>query len=207
MSWIGGTLVLAIWLAGVIFLRAYRIWILFYIVGTVGFAYLLVYFASGALDLELALAHTVAASVHQFLSWIGIPSRIFSNAPGILLVMVVTQRTGWTALQIGVESSGLLEMAVISSLILFYPQWQFARRSKLLLVGVGSTWIANVLRMILIAMSLHYIGKDSLLIAHSVIGRLFFFVLTIAIYWFLITRQAIERIAKRVTSADWIAGP
>jgi exosortase family protein XrtG len=205
MNWFFAAFIFAIWFCAVIFFRAYRIWIFYYLVAVSGFAYLLVLVASSAFNLEISLAHTVASGVHILLNLTGIPSRIFSNAPGILLVMVITQRTGWTALQIGVESSGLLEMSVLTSLMLFYPNWRFATRLRLALIGNGLTWIANIIRMFLIAVILHYLGKDALLIAHSLVGRIFFFLFTIGIYWYLITARSLETIEERLKTGEWVA--
>jgi exosortase family protein XrtG len=204
MNWFLTLFFFIIWLSSVIFLRAYRIWILYYLTAVSGFAYLLVFVTSSVFNLEISLAHTVASGVHFLLNLTGIPSRIFSNAPGILLVMVITQRTGWTALQIGVESSGLLEMSVLTSLVLFYPEWRLSSRLRLVLVGNGLTWIANIIRMFLIAVILHYFGKDALLIAHSLIGRIIFFFFTIGIYWFLITARSLRTIEERLVTDEWI---
>ena len=85
--------------------------VLYYLVGTVGLAYFLVFIISKVLIFEPILAHSVAIAVlHDSLNFINIPTEIFQNAPGVLLVLVVTQKVGWTVLQIGVESSGLLEI-------------------------------------------------------------------------------------------------
>ncbi len=203
MNWIFGSFFFTLWIGAVVFFRAYRIWIFYYLTAVSGFAYFLVLIASSIFSLELSLAHTVASGVHFLLNMAGIPSRIFSEAPGILLVMVITQRTGWTALQIGVESSGLLEMSVLTSLVLFYPNWRVSNRFRLALIGNGLTWIANIIRMFLIAVMLHYLGKDALLIAHSLVGRIFFFLFTIGIYWYLITARSLETIEERLKSGDW----
>jgi exosortase family protein XrtG len=207
MNWLFSALLFTIWLGAVSFFRAYRIWILYYLTAVSGFAYLLVLATSSMFQLEITLAHTVASGVHFLLNLAGIPSQIFSNAPGILLVMVITQRTGWTALQIGVESSGLLEMSVLTSLVLFYPEWRISSRLRLILTGNGLTWVANILRMFLIAVMLHFLGKDALLIAHSLVGRIFFFLFTIGIYWFLITARSLRTIEERLATGEWTTAP
>jgi exosortase family protein XrtG len=110
----------------------------------------------------------------------------------MLLVMVITQPIGWTALQIGVESSGVLEMSVFASLVLFYPGWSWQRRATISLAGVAATWVANVVRMVVITYMLHAMGKEALVLAHMYVGKALFFALTIGIYWYLITRPTLR---------------
>jgi exosortase family protein XrtG len=187
-----------VWIAVVVFCRQYRIWILYYLVGTVGLAYLSVYIISKVLVFEPILAHSVAIAVHDSLNFINIPTEIFQNAPGVLLVLVVTQKVGWTVLQIGVESSGLLEICVLVSLVVFYPLWTWRKKVMMGLIGIAFTWFANVARMLLIALMLHFFGKEALVIAHTFIGKAFFFLVTIGIYWFLVTANSLPDIKRKI---------
>ncbi len=181
------------WLLGVLFLRRYRVWLLYYLLGSVGAAYWIILIARNVLGLEPLLAHSVAQAVHVVAGLAGIETRIFRNAPGILLVLVVAQPVGWTVLQIGVESSGLLEIGVLISLLGFYPGWSPLRRVGSIFVGVLASWAANVVRLFVIVVLLHLYGKEALVLAHTFVGKLVFFVLTIAIYWYLITRPSAHR--------------
>ena len=187
-----------LWLAAVIFLRHYRIWILYYLLGTVGLAYLLVALVVKLLNAELLVAHSVALAVHDTLNVLNIPTEIFQNAPGVLLVLVITQSVGWTVLQIGVESSGTLEMCVLVSLVAFYPLWTWKRKLSLAVIGVAFTWLANVARMLVIALMLHFFGKGVLVLAHTFIGKAFFFITIIVIYWFLVTISSLTEIRKKI---------
>lgn len=188
---------LVIWLAAVAFLRAYRIWLLYYLVGAVGCAYWLILVASNVLQLEPALAHSVAWTVHGVSNLAGIPTRIFVNAPGVLLVLVIVQPVGWTVLHIGVESSGLLEISVLVSLLLFYPGWSLQRRAMLIALGATATWISNVLRMLLIVVMLHGLGKEALVLAHMYVGKVFFFLLTVGIFLLLITLPTLRDVRNK----------
>jgi len=194
-------LLFLMWLAVVAFLRAYRVWLPFYLIGAVGCAYWLVLVAARLLQLEPALAHSVAWTVHGICNIIGIPTRIFSGAPGVLLVLVVIQRVGWTVLQIGVESSGLLEVSVLASLLLFYPGWTLRRRAWFIGLGVIATWAANVLRILIIVIMLHVLGKEALVLAHMYVGKGFFFLLTAGIFWALVTRPTLRSLRTRLRAA------
>ncbi len=190
MIWIG-LLLTALWIGSILFFRAYRIWLLFYLVSVVGMAYLMVWVTRSLFNIEPLLSYSTAWTVHTITQHIGIPTRIFERAPDVLLVLVVVQRVGqamgWTMLKIGVESSGLLEICVLVSLVLFYPGWSWRRKAGSVAFGVTVSWVANVLRLLLIVILLHSFGKDALVLAHTYVGKIFFFALTIGLYWVLIT--------------------
>jgi exosortase family protein XrtG len=188
--WLVGLFI--IWIGGVIFLRYYRVWLFYYILGTVGSAYWFSLVVRNAWGVEPTLAHSVAQTVHSISNFLGIPTLIFTGAPGVLLVLVVVQEIGWTVLQIGVESSGLLEISVLISLIAFYPGFSVPRKAITVLVGVIATWIANVMRILVIVVMLNQFGKDILVLAHTYIGKVVFFAFTIWIYWLLITSQTLR---------------
>lgn len=183
------------WVALVVFLRYYRIWLPYYVLGAVGCAYWLV-IGMKAAGLEIVIASLVASTVSAISNLFGVSAKTFDNAPGLLLVLVVTQNVGWTVLQVGVESSGLLEMCVLTSLLAFYPGWSTSRRIFSVLVGILATWGANIIRMMLIVILLTELGKPVLVLAHTFIGKAVFFVITVIIYWVLITRPTIGLVEK-----------
>lgn len=186
----------AVWVVAVDFLRRYRIWILFYTVGTVGFIYWLVLLGN-TWQLEIRLAQSVAWTVHAISNSAAIPTRIFEGAPGVLLVLVVAQEVGWTALHVGVESSGMLEISVLVGLLLFYPGWSLTRRVGSALLGSAAIWLANILRMLLIVGMLNQLGKEALVLAHTYIGKMLFVLLAIAVFWFLITYPTVQGLRRR----------
>ena len=180
------------WLGGVAFLRYYRVWLFYYILGTVGCAYWLTVMARNAWDVEPILAHSVAMAVHSISNAMGIPTLIFSGAPGVLMVLVVVQEVGWTILQIGVESSGLLEISTLISLVVFYPGFSIRRKFFTIAIGILATWFANVIRLFVIVIMLNQFGKDVLVLAHTYIGKIVFFAFTVLVYWSLITSQTLN---------------
>lgn len=189
-------LLFGFWFAALLFLRHYRIWMPYYALGAVGAAYW-TSMAAHATPLELGLAQSVAWVVNQITNRVGIPTRIFHNAPDVLLVLVITQDIGWTMLRIGVESSGLLEMSVLFSLLAFYPSRSWRQKTGLIAVGLMLTWLANILRVLVIVVMLHKVGKSALFLAHTLIGRTLFFFLTVVIYWLLLTRPAMRSLTRR----------
>lgn len=191
--------VLVGWILVVAFLRYYRVWLPYYVLGAVGLAYWISLGAGDMFQLEPMLAHSVAWATHQTATLFDIPTRIFAGAPGVLLVLIIAQEVGWTVLHIGVESSGLLEISVFVSLVMFYPGLSLPKRSKTILLGTLATWIVNVIRLFVIVVILNQFEKTSLVVAHNYVGKILFFVLMIAIYWYLITSATVRDLQSEVT--------
>ena len=194
--WLAALLAL-VWALAVLFFRANRIWLPFYILGSVGLAFILI-FAGRATPVEPWLQQGVAAGVHAVSEVINIPTKIFRAAPGAVLVLVISQDVGWTMLQVTVESSGLLESGVIAGMLMFYPGWSLRKRIYLTIGAFAATYVANIVRLMFIVVTLRFVGKDSLLFSHTIIGRGVFFVLVIVIYWFLITRPTLRSVRKKL---------
>jgi exosortase/archaeosortase family protein len=68
-------------------------------------------------------------------------------------------------------------------------------------VGLVATYVINILRLLLIIAFLHWGGKDVIFLAHTVIGRGVFFILVVAVYWFVFTRAALRVVRERVERA------
>ncbi|MEE8347490.1 MAG: hypothetical protein V3S20_09090 [Dehalococcoidia bacterium] len=188
----------ALWLAAVLFFRLSRIWILYYIVGAVGLCLLLVFVGSHFLPWDEMLKKSTVRTVHWAAAGVGVETRIFPGAEDSLMVLVVPQSVGWTMLTLGIESSGLLELAAILGLVAFFPGWSAGRRLYMAVAGVSATFLANVIRILFIVTTLHYMGKDTLFLAHTVLGRAVFFVMVILIYWFAFTLPTLRMTAKRM---------
>jgi exosortase family protein XrtG len=186
-----------VWVVLVAALRLGRLWLPFYVLATVGFALLFLVAARGS-PVEHALEAATAQHAHEVSGLLGIPTMVFRNAPGTLLVLVVVGRVGWTIIEVGIECSGLLELAAFAGLLLFYPGLRVGRRLTLLAFGLAATYAINILRLLVIIAFLHWGGKDIIFLAHTVIGRGVFFVLVIALYWFVFTRAALQAVRERV---------
>lgn len=186
-----------VWLLAVLFFRLNRIWLPYYIIGSVGLAFLFIFIGRNT-PIEPALQTAVAQGVHFFADLFGIPTETFDAAPGALLVLVISQDIGWTMLQVTVESSGLLESGVVFGMLMFYPAWSVRRRLSYVLLALLLTYAANIIRLMVIVATLHLLGKDSLLISHTIVGRAVFFVGVILIYWFLLSRPTLRAVRKKL---------
>ena len=114
------------------------------------------------------------------------------------MVLVISQNLGWTVLNIGLESSGLLEIGVLTGMVGFYPGWTLRRRLLTIGLGVFATYVANVVRVSFIVASLHWGGKDLLFISHTVGGRLIFFALVVLIFWFVLSLPTLRTVQRNI---------
>lgn len=192
------SLALALWIALLSFFRAYRIWLPFYVLGAVGLAGGLVYFGRDALPLEETLKLYTGLGVHAISSLAGIETKLFDGVPGALLVLITSGGAGWTAMQIDIECSGLLESSVLIGLMVFYPGWSMRKKASLASIGLAATYFANLVRLFTIVYLLHLGGKDTLLVSHTIIGRALFFAIVVLVYWFVLTRPTIATISANL---------
>lgn len=198
---LGLSLFLVAWTGFVAFLRYARAWLLYFIAGAVGFTLAVVYLVRGT-AIEYGLESLTALHVHQVASLVGIPTRIFTSAKEILLVMIISQDVGWTAMTIDIECSGLLELTVFMGLLLFFPKMPVLRKLVIGVLGLLATYVFNLIRVMAIAAVLHWGGKNAIFIAHTIVGRGIFFVCIVAIYWFAFTRGSLQLVADNMKEAQ-----
>lgn len=194
MPWLVFLIATIFWLAVVYFFYRHRIWLPFYVVGAVGLAFLIIFASRWLIPLEMTLERYTAYDVHDLANWFGVETRIFQEAPGAILVLVVPQEQGWVLLEVGIECSGLLEEAVLIGLLAFYPGWPLYRRLSLLSFGLIATYVGNLIRVLFIVFTLHYMGKDAIFLAHTLVGRILFFGIVVLIYWLVLTWPTLDQV-------------
>ena len=181
--------------AALLFFRRHRIWPFYCILGAAGFTLLAVILLRHG-PVERLVEEQTALAAHIVAGLLGVVTRVFRNAPGTILVLIVGQELGWTVVNIDIECSGFLEMLVFTGLCLFYPGFSLAQRVGWLVGGNLATFLFNLVRVVAIVCCLHWGGKDIIYLAHTVIGRGLFFFLVIMLYWFAFTRSSLGRVAR-----------
>ena len=108
-------------------------------------------------------------------------------------MIFVNSKVGSISLYVDYECAGLIEIVVFISLIAFFPL--FKNREKLITMLFGTLWIimSNVIRIMTICFIIHMFGVNSYYLAHTIIGRLVFCVLSILLYFIVFTRKQITR--------------
>ena len=189
------------WIVAVRFFWKAGAWLPYFVVGATGCAFLLILAMRDVLPGEEWLRVATAFLVDHGAWALGVKTTVTSADPGQLLVVGVPHRNEWTLLSIGIECSGLLELATLFGLVAFFPALPPGKRVMVLGAALVLTFLANVVRMLVIVLAVAYGGQATLDIAHVVLGRLVFFVLAIGIYWFAITKPTLATVATRLREA------
>lgn len=189
------------WAVGVRFFWKAGAWLPYFVLGSAGAAFLLIVGLREVVPGEDILRAATAFMVDHTAWVLGVDTTVTNATSGDLLVVGVPYHNEWTRLTIGIECSGLLELAALFGLVAFFPALPPAKRIRVLAVALVLTFLANVVRMLVIVAALAYGGQATLDIAHVVLGRLVFFSLAIGIYWFAITRPTLNAVSARLREA------
>ena len=97
------------------------------------------------------------------------------------------------SLYMNYECSGLIEVLVLFSAIVFYPL--FTKKQKIFNLFIGFIWtcLSNIIRLLFIIFYICMNGNSSYYIAHSYLGRIIFYVLTIVMYFYMFSFTQISK--------------
>ena len=99
----------------------------------------------------------------------------------------VTQAT----LLIDFECSGIIEIMAFISLLAFFNVYNFSEK---VMVGIGGfcyIMLCNALRIVMICMSVYFWGMGAYYVVHTFIGRIFFYVLSVYLYFYVFTKPQV----------------
>lgn len=97
------------------------------------------------------------------------------------------------SLVIDFECSGILEIMAYLSLLIFFRAYYLWEKVFMGIVGVFYIIFANAIRIIVIATMIYFWGVPAYYVAHTFVGRILFYCLTIALYFVVFTRTQIMR--------------
>jgi len=157
------------------------------------------YFIFGAVGLFLLIITNVELIMQPYIQGttyvigtIGKLLNIFDAFPSSG-IFFVTHPRGSMSLYLDLECSGIIELSVFTSLILFFPLFSKTGRFLNALKGCLFIYLFNVARILLILVTLKYCGMNLYPLAHSFVGRIVFYVLTIILYFNIFTRSQIKK--------------
>lgn len=185
-----------LWALVLVRLRASRRWLSFYALGALGTVLFTLFFAqAGGVDalLESVEARQVADLARSLQLNIALV-----NPSGL----AVQNHVGWGVFDIGIECSALLELATLVGLVCFYPAFSPGRKTTTALIGLAATYAINIFRILLIVGIISWLGTGWVFVAHAVIGRLFFFVGVVVVFWYLMTRPTLGVVRSRLEADD-----
>lgn len=92
---------------------------------------------------------------------------------------------------INYECSGAIETFAFESLLIFFPIYTSVEKTSLMIIGALWIMVANIIRLLFVITTIQLGGIDHLFFVHSVVGRLLFYIVIIALYYTVFTKAQI----------------
>ena len=182
----------AVYLAGLLILRKARKGLIGYLWGAFGLAAIVIF--AGQLGAWNEPLGTLQVWILVLISQLfGGPLQMVPGGG-----LVVPDPTGWSILQVGIECSALIEIAIFSGLMLFYPRFPASERLGRMAVGVAATILINLVRLAVIAAMVATFGKPVVPWAHAIVGRLVFFAGVLYLYWRMLTLPTLTLVRREL---------
>lgn len=108
-------------------------------------------------------------------------------------IIFINHNNAAISLYLDYECSGLIEILALTSLILFYPLFSYKRKILNIFLGFILTCLSNIIRLITICFIVYKFGNQYYYIAHSFIGRIIFYILTMIIYFYMFSFFQIKK--------------
>lgn len=103
-------------------------------------------------------------------------------------VIFIESLNGAITVNIDLECSGFIEISAFISLLSFYGIYNIPERIYVGVVGTLYTMLTNAFRIAVICTMIHFMGTDYYYVAHTIVGRIVFYVLQVILYFFVFTR-------------------
>jgi len=124
---------------------------------------------------------------------------LLGNATGMFqaysdyAILFIENIDGPISLYVDFECAGLVEILVFFVLVWFYAVYNW--RQKVAISFGGVLWImaSNVLRLFVICSMIHIWGNEIYYMAHTIVGRILFYGLSMCLYFYVFTRAQIKK--------------
>ena len=95
------------------------------------------------------------------------------------------------SLCIDYECSGIIEMMAYVSMLAFFRVYDWMQHIILSVLGCMMIFFANIIRLFVICTTIYYFGNDAYYIAHTIVGRIIFYALSVILYYYIFTKSQI----------------
>lgn len=188
-------IIFPIWLVLVIAFRRHRHWFLYYLSASLGLSLMLVFLAQSfgidQLMVNMASFHIELIGKYLFKIQMELmPGGRFTILSG----------NNWDdILKLGVECSAILESAIVVSLVIFYPIFNWKQKILRALFGLIVTYVINLVRLMIIVLMANRFGSEYVFLAHAGVARVFFFICELLLYWYLITKPTVKSVGDGIS--------
>lgn len=124
---------------------------------------------------------------------------LLGNALGIFKaytahsILFVENADGPISLYVDFECGGVIEILVFLSLIWFFAVYNVKEKFGISIIGILWIIAANIIRLFSICLIINQFGNESYYVAHTIVGRLIFYALSIILYFYVFTRAQIRK--------------
>lgn len=175
-----------IWLYSLsVFTRA-KLYFFKFVIGAIGLFSFLMVFLEPYLVIVLSRLVTVAAGM------LGQISGYYTTFHEYALILIARE-DATISLYIDYECSGVIEILAFISMLWFFPIYNTLEKLVGSLIGAVWIFIANIIRLFVICTLVYYYGNGIFYFAHTIFGRVIFYVLSILLYFHTFTRAHIKR--------------
>lgn len=159
-----------------------------YIIGSLGvFVFSMIYIEPRITEILVQLVTSVSGVFGKL-------TGVFEAYRDYSILFVENQVTNEAiSLYVDYECSGVIEMLVFVALLTFFQVYEVWQRIVIGILGCIAIFFSNVSRIFLICFIIKIGGNRLYYVAHTIIGRLFFYVLAILLYYFVFTYAQIKK--------------
>lgn len=126
---------------------------------------------------------------------------MFSAYASYGILFIEESEGGPVSLYVDFECAGLVEILVFLSLLTFFQAYKWREKIIVGILGIAAILAANILRLMIICIMIHFMGNEVYYLAHTIVGRMVFYLFTIMLYFYVFTRRQIKH--QRVGEFDY----
>lgn len=180
------TLLILVWLYLLHLTKKAKVYFWHFIVGSVGLFIILMVFFEPIIMPYINLVLTALISLWgNITGW-------FTTMYNISAIFVTTE-LGSALLQIDVECSGVIEILAYLSILIFFDPFSTGEKFIYGIIGIIYILLANAIRVGMISSLVYLFGIGIYDFAHTILGRIVFYILTVILYYYVFTRPQIAR--------------
>lgn len=179
---------LLIWLYILSVVKRANLYYFEFIWGSVGF------FILALILIQPLLLDTLRELVASATGAVGGMFGIFHASEGYPMLYVQTiNKVTSIYLYIDYECAGIIEMMAYVSMLIFFEIYSRGERIVLSIFGCVMIFLFNVIRLLSICLLIYFFGNDIFFVAHSIVGRILFYAMTIILYYIVFTRAQVVK--------------
>ncbi|MBC7765571.1 MAG: exosortase family protein XrtG [Hyphomonadaceae bacterium] len=174
------------WVFSIIMFHNMQYYFYKFIVGSIGMFFFIMYYFERVLSLPLSNVVAMVAG------WMGNLTNLYTTLPLNSLITISTNSTN-ISFFIDYECSGVVEIFAFSCLLWFYPLYHFWEKVVINFFGILAIFFANVIRIYCICFIINVYGDNMFFFAHTIFGRIIFYLCSVILYFNVFTKPQILR--------------